>query len=50
LETPFSLIDAATAGQAAVVPEPAVRYAAERLVDDLASLYRHVPTERGVKL
>ena len=31
-------------------PERAVRFAAERLVDDLDSLYRHVLAERGVKL
>jgi Glycosyltransferase len=34
----------------AAAPERAVRYAAERLVDDLDSLYRHLLAERGVKL
>jgi glycosyltransferase involved in cell wall biosynthesis len=34
----------------AAAPERAVRYAAERLVDDLDSLYRHVLAERGVNL
>jgi len=34
----------------AAAPERAERYAAERLVDDLDSLYRQVLSERGVKL
>ena len=34
----------------AAAPQRAVGYAAERLVDDLDSLYRHVLAERGVKL
>jgi hypothetical protein len=50
LGTPFSLAEAAAAGRAAVALERAVRYAAERLVDDLDSLYRHLLAERGVKL
>jgi glycosyltransferase involved in cell wall biosynthesis len=34
----------------ATAPERAGRYAAERLVDDLDSLYRHLLAERGVNL
>jgi glycosyltransferase involved in cell wall biosynthesis len=34
----------------AAAPERALGFAAERLVDDLDSLYRHVLTERGMKL